>query len=66
MYIATYWVSKKLIFFCSEPQTSADSVLYSSVRQVRKCIWTLLDEGKVLGQQACDYIETGKAHTACK
>lgn len=47
-----------------DPSLSSDSVLYSSVQIVRKCIWTVIDEGKILGQQAFDYIETGKAHTA--
>lgn len=47
-----------------DPHLSSDSVLYSSVRQIRKCIWTLIDEGKLRGQQACDYLETGKARTA--
>lgn len=47
-----------------DPKLNPDSLLNSSVRQVRKCIWTVIDEGKILSQQACDYIETGKAHTA--
>lgn len=52
--------------FSQPKEHGEDSIVASTVRQIREGTWAVLDQAKVLTNQACDILETGKAHTACK